>query len=171
VERPDLKALEAELRQARGEIALGRGYTRPDLGLGFDYEYDERAHTVKGGLILTLPVFSNGQELRAVGEARAERISGELDAGRQVALAETQAAWEAFEFAERAADELATRAVPSLEENETLALRSYEEGEISLGELLLIRRDAFEIQLSSVATSLSAALAEIDLETKAGVLQ
>ena len=46
-----------------------------------------------------------------------------------------------------AAEDLRQNAVQALDENETLARRSFEEGEINLLDLLLIRRDASEMKL------------------------
>lgn len=46
-----------------------------------------------------------------------------------------------------AAEHLRQNAVQPLDENETLARRSFEEGEINLLDLLLIRRDASEMKL------------------------
>ena len=171
VQRADLRALAAELRQAEAEVSLGEAYTRPDLGVGFRYEREEKAHVARGGVTLTLPIFARGQDLRATGQARAARLRRELEAGQRVITAEVQGAWEALQHEVRAADELARNAVTSLEENELLARRSYEEGEISLAELLLVRRDAFEIRLLYVQRSLQAAVAEIEVEARSGVLR
>jgi len=61
--------------------------------------------------------------------------------------------------------------LPSLAENENLAKRSYEEGEIGAAELLLIRRDSLETRLVYVNDLLEAKLAEIELQFRVGVLQ
>ena len=171
VQRADLRALAAELRQAEAEVSLGEAYARPDLGVGFRYERDEKAHVAKGGVTLTLPIFAKGQDLRATGQARAARLRRELEAGQRVITAEVHGAWEALQHEIRSADELARNAVTSLEENELLARRSYEEGEISLAELLLVRRDAFEIRLLYVERLWQAAVAEIEVEARSGVLR
>ena len=70
-----------------------------------------------------------------------------------------------------AAEQLRKDAVQALDENETLALRSFEEGEINLLDLLVIRRDAFEIRLLYLSQLLEMKLASVDLEAKAGVLK
>ena len=122
-------------------------------------------------MTLTLPIFAKGQDLRATGQARAARLRRELEAGQRVITAEVHGAWEALQHEIRSADELARNAVTSLEENELLARRSYEEGEISLAELLLVRRDAFEIRLLYVERLWQAAVAEIEVEARSGVLR
>jgi cobalt-zinc-cadmium efflux system outer membrane protein len=70
----------------------------------------------------------------------------------------------------RAADELARNAVQSADENETLARRSYEEGEISMLDLLLVRRENLETQFLYLNALLAAALQRVEVETRAGVL-
>jgi outer membrane protein, heavy metal efflux system len=70
-----------------------------------------------------------------------------------------------------AVEELERDALPSLSDNETLARRSFEEGEIGLAELLLIRREAFELRTVYSDRLLEAAVAGIELESRAGVLQ
>jgi cobalt-zinc-cadmium efflux system outer membrane protein len=66
---------------------------------------------------------------------------------------------------------LEQRALPSLDENETLARRSYEEGELGLAELLLIRKETLETRLLYVNTLLDAFIAGVDLQSKAGFLK
>ena len=80
--RPELRALEAAVQEAEAESQLGRTFSKPDYGLGIRYAREEGDQIVLGGLTLTLPVFSKGQELRAVGAARAARLRAELDAAR-----------------------------------------------------------------------------------------
>jgi cobalt-zinc-cadmium efflux system outer membrane protein len=171
IKRPDLEATAAELRQAEAEIQLGRGFAWPDVALGFRYGRDEGSTIARGGLTLTLPVFSRGQELRATGESRATRLRRELEAGRLAVVTEVRTAFEIHKRRAEAAAELRQNGVQVLDENEVLALRSFEEGEINLLDLLLIRRDAFETRLLYLGQLLETRLAAADLEAKAGVLK
>ena len=171
VRRPDLEATAAELRQAEAEIQLGRGFAWPDVGLGFRYGRDEGSTIARGGLTFTLPVFSRGQELRATGASRATRLRRELEAGRLAVVNEVKTAFETQERRVEAAEELRQNGVQALDENETLALRSFEEGEINLMDLLLIRRDSFETRLLYLGQLLEAKVAAADLEARAGVLK
>jgi outer membrane protein, heavy metal efflux system len=171
IKRPDLEATAAELRQAEAEIQLGKGFAWPDVGLGFRYGRDEGSTIARGGLTFTLPVFSRGQELRATGASRATRLRRELEAGRLAVLNEVKTAFEIQKRRAEAAEELRQNGVQALDENETLALRSFEEGEINLLDLLLIRRDAFETRLLYLGQLLEARLAAADLEARAGVLK
>jgi cobalt-zinc-cadmium efflux system outer membrane protein len=84
---------------------------------------------------------------------------------------EVTTALDIYERKIQAAEELARNAVQSLDENETLARRSYEEGEINVLDLLLIRRDMFETRLLYLNQLLDAALARVVVEARAGVLK
>ncbi len=171
VKRPDLEALAAELRQAEAEVKLGEGFKWPDLGLGLKYGRDEGDKIFRGGVSLSLPVFSRGQELRATGSARAARLRREIEAGRLAVANEVRTAFDVYQQRVEGAAELQRNAVQALDDNETLARRSFEEGEISLLDLLVIRRDAFETRLIYLNQLLEARLAAVELETRAGVLQ
>jgi cobalt-zinc-cadmium efflux system outer membrane protein len=168
--RPDLRAIAAELRQAQGEIDLGKGLAWPDFRLGFTHGRDENALVTKGGLTLTLPFFSRGQELRGVGKARTRRLGQELEASRKAVEIVVRSGFEVYERERNAAQELAA-VVKGLDENETLGRRSYEEGEISVFELLQVRRELFETRSQYINRQLDSALAAVDLEARAGVLR
>ena len=170
-DRADIRALLAELREAEAEVRLGDGFKRPDIGVAASYQRDERANIYQGGLKITLPVFSRGQELTATGTARATRIRGEIEALRFAIHHEIRSASEAYQSRIEAAQELEKGAIPSLSENEILARRSYEEGEIGLAELLLIRREILETRMAYVNSLLEMRLIGVELEFRAGVLK
>jgi len=171
LERPDIRAIEAEIRQAQAEIRLGRGFAWPDASVGYRHERDQGDTIQKGTLSFTLPIFSNGQELRAVGEAREKRLAREVASNKRAIAIEVRTGLEIYEREVQAADELFRDAVQSLADNERLARRSFEEGEINLVELLLIRRDAYETRLLHLNHLLDAAVAGIELESRAGLLK
>jgi cobalt-zinc-cadmium efflux system outer membrane protein len=169
--RPDFKALEAELGEAESDVQLGNGFKWPDLGFTARYKKDAGDNVYQGGVKIMLPVFSRGQELRATGSARASRVRLEMEALQNAVQHEVSSAFETYQSRIEASQELERGALPSLAENENLAKRSYEEGEIGAAELLLIRRDSLETRLAYVANLLDAKLAEIELQFRAGVLQ
>ena len=170
-ERPDLRALAAELREAEADVRLGEGFKWPDLGISTRYQREEGANVFQGGLKITLPVFSRGQELRSTGNARAARIRLELAALSGVIQNEIKTALDVYELRSDAANELEKDALPSLAENETLARRGYEEGELGLVELLLVRREIFGMRLAYIGSLLEMRLAAIEVEFRAGVLK
>lgn len=169
--RPDLQAVVAERSEADADVRLGNGFRWPTVAPAFTYKRDQGDRVVQGGITFTLPIFNHGQELQAVGQARARRVDRELDATTRAALTEVRTAYEVYNLQVGAVEELENDALPSLAENETLGRRSFEEGEIGLAELLLIRRDAFELRNVYTDRLLEAAVAGIELESRAGVLQ
>jgi cobalt-zinc-cadmium efflux system outer membrane protein len=170
-DRPDIKVLESDLQGALSEVRLGNTFKSPDFGLVGRYQRDQGDNIAQAGVRVTLPFFSRGQELTATGSARAARIRGELEAFKTAIRNEIKTAFDAYTYRAEALQELERLALPSLLENEILARRSYEEGEIGLAELLLIRREILETRLAYVTTLLDAALAGVDLEFKSGVLR
>jgi cobalt-zinc-cadmium efflux system outer membrane protein len=170
LERPDLRALQAELDAAEAEVRLGRGLAWPDVSPVVRYERDEGRQVLWGGLTVTLPVFNRGQELRAVGEARAQRIRAEISALRHAVQNEISTSLEAYGLRRQAAEELQAT-LGALDENEDLARRSYEAGQIGLVELLLVRREVLETRFAALDRLLDAAQARSELESRAGLLR
>ena len=169
--RPDLRALEADIQNAEADIRLGRATTRPDVGLGARVKREEGHRAVIGELIITLPLFNQGQELRATGTARASRLRMELDTSRAAIESEVRSLYAAFTASEAALSAFEQDAMPDVDENEALARRSFEVGQISLPELLLVRRELVDTRLEYLNRLLDVAAAAIEQDTASGVLQ
>ena len=170
-QRPELRALEAGVQEAQADVQLGRSFSRPEYGVGVRYAREEGDQIVLGGVTVTLPVFSKGQELQAVGSARAARLRAELDAARARLQLQVRSAFEAYSRRMAAIRVLETDAIPGLDENVTLTTRSFEVGQLGLPELLLIRREILDTRFQYLDALLEAALARIDLDASAGVLR
>jgi cobalt-zinc-cadmium efflux system outer membrane protein len=168
--RPDLLALEAELREAEAEILLGQALGRPAVGVRGGVGREEGAELVIAGVAIILPVHDRGQEAVAVGQARAAALRQALETARKAAEQQVRGSHAALARRLAASRELERTALPALEDNESLALKSFEAGEIDLGELLLIRREILETRLSHLERLLDAALARLELEASAGAL-
>lgn len=168
--RSDLEALTAELRGAEAEILAGQALARPEVGLRGGLAREERADIVRAGIVLSLPVHGRGREAVAVGEARAGALRQALAAARAAAEAEVRGLYDALSRRLAAVRELERTALPALEDNESLALKSFDAGEIGLGELLLIRREIVETRLAYLDRLSEAALTRSDLEAAAGDL-
>lgn len=168
--RPDLQALVAELREAEAEILLGQALGRPSLGVRGGVAREEGAEIVTAGVAVSLPVHNRGQETLAVGQARTAALRQALTAARGAAEAEVRGAYSALSHRIAAVRELERTAFPALEDNESLALKSFEAGEINLGELLLIRREILETRLAYLDRLLDASLTRFELEAAAGAL-
>jgi cobalt-zinc-cadmium efflux system outer membrane protein len=168
--RPDLQALAAELREAESEILLGQALSRPSLGVRGGVAREEGAEIVTAGVAVSLPVHNRGQETLAVGQARAAALRQALTAARGAAEAEIRGAYSALARRMAAVRELEGMALPALEDNESLALKSFDAGEIDLGELLLVRREILETRLAYLDRLLDASLTRFELEAAAGAL-
>jgi cobalt-zinc-cadmium efflux system outer membrane protein len=170
-QRPELAVLEAGIREAEAELRLGSSFARPEYGVGLKYSREEGDQIVLGGMKVTLPMFSKGQEQRVTGAARAARLRAELEAARTRVQLEVRATFDAYSRRLAALRLLETDAVPGLDENEQLTTRSYEVGQIGLADLLLIRREILDTRAQYLDALLEAALARIDLDASAGLLR
>jgi outer membrane protein, heavy metal efflux system len=169
-QRPDLLALAAELREAEAEVLLGQALARPGLGVRGGVAREEGADIVTAGVVVSLPIHNRGQETLAVGQARADALRQALAAARGAADAEVRGRHSALTARLAAVRELEETALPALEDNESLALKSFEAGEIDLGELLLIRREILETRLAYLDHLLDATRTRFELEAAAGAL-
>jgi cobalt-zinc-cadmium efflux system outer membrane protein len=170
-QRPELRGLEAAIAEAEAELRVGVSFTKPEYGVGVRYSREEGDQIVLGGMTVTLPMFSKGQEQRAVGSARAARLRAELDAARTRVQLEVRAAFDAYHRRLAGVRILETEAIPGLDENEQLTTRSFEVGQLGLPELLLIRREFLDTRSQYLDALLEAALARVDLDASAGILR
>lgn len=167
--RPDIRALQSELDAANAELRLGEALSWPELGLGALYQREEGQDFLLGAVRLSLPLFDRGQGVRAEARARAGRLGQELEARRRAVRIEVFAAVEVYDQQRAAVEELEREALRVVEENEALSKESYEAGQISMVELLLVRREMLEIRSDYLSRLLDAAIASADLEASAGV--
>ena len=170
-QRPELRRLEAAVREAEADVSLGRSLGRPEYGVGVRYEREGDDRIVLGGITIALPLFSKGQELRAVGTARAARLRSELEAARAQTRIQLQTALEVQARRAAAARALETDALPGLDENEALTARSFDVGQIGLADVLLIRREILETRSEYLSALLEAALARVAVDDAAAVLR
>ncbi len=170
-QRPELRGLEAAIQEADADLRLGLSLSTPEYGVGLRYSREEGDQIVLGGMTVTLPMFSKGQEQRAVGSARAARLRAELDAARTRVHLEVRALFDAYTHRLAAVRVLEAEAIPGLDENERLTTRSFEVGQFGLPELLLIRREILDTRSQYLDVLLEAALARIELDASAAILR
>lgn len=168
VRRPDLRALQAEVRQAESEADLGRAARLPNLALGASYSREEKANIVQGGLTVALPVFDHGQGVTAVAETRRARIEAELEGTRRRAAVEIRTASTTSRRLSAALRGFEDGGLATLEQAERITTASYEAGAIPLGELLAVRRELIGAKLDYTDLLLGAATARIELITSRG---
>jgi cobalt-zinc-cadmium efflux system outer membrane protein len=170
-ERPEVQALVAEAAEARADIRLGQAFKRPDLGFGVRVKRDEGNQGAAGVFSIALPFFNSGQEQVATGTARERRADLERTAVTSELDLRARAAKDTFTLRLSATEPLERDVLPGLEENERLARRSFEVGELSLPDLLVIRREFVDTRLQYVEALAAAAIASIDWQMAAGVLR
>jgi len=170
-ERPEVQALMAEVAEARADIRLGQAFKKPDLGFGVRVKRDEGHQGAAGVFSIALPVFNAGQEQIATGTARERRVELEQTAVMSELDLRARAARATFALRVSATEPLERDVLPGLEENERLARRSFEVGELSLPDLLVIRREFVDTRLQYIEALAAAAVASIDWQMAAGVLR
>jgi cobalt-zinc-cadmium efflux system outer membrane protein len=168
--RPDLKALEAELQEAEADTREGRASRWPGVTPTFRYQREAGTNILWGGMTLSLPLWNKGQTTQGLGEARGSRVRLELEALRRAVRTEVHTGLAAHRLRLAALAEL-QEAAARLEDNEGLARRSYEVGQIGLTEVLLVRRETTDARVALLKRRLEAVESEIGLLTRAGVLR
>lgn len=170
ITRPDLRAADAAADEAEAEAAAVRGLRRPTVAPAVRYERDEGTHVLWGGLSIGLPLWNRGGAAREAAAARASRLRLQAEAARRTSRAELASAHGAYALRLAAARELSSAAALA-GDGETLARRSYEEGQIGLAELLLARREIQELLRAEVDHRLEVAAAAVEVRALAGTLR
>ncbi len=167
--RADVQLLDAEIAEAEAQQRLARTLRWPDFGVRGAYRNEEGDRILLGGIGITLPVFRRGQEETAVANARLARLRAERDSLLRTIETEIRGAAASQDALRAAAAEYERTVLPLVEENEKLALESYEAGQIGLGDLLLVRREALDARRAFIDQLIETRLAEVELHVSAGV--
>ncbi|MBX3160482.1 MAG: TolC family protein [Deltaproteobacteria bacterium] len=168
--RADVRALDAEARVHRAELALADANARLDAGLWLGYVRDEGASIYLSGLTLTFPVFNRSQGERAV--ARAGLRRAELERGATVAAASRQVvdAFEAYVRAREAVDVFEHEALPALDDFEHLLERSLDAGQLAIRDYLAARTELLASRREHIDRRLRLARAAVTARYIAGVV-
>lgn len=169
IDRADVRLLDAEIAEAEADQRLARTLRWPELGVRGAYRHEEGDRIVLAGIGLTLPVFQRGQAETAIANARLARLRAERDALTRTIEAEVRGARATYDALREAAAEYERTVLPLVDENEKLALESYEVGQIGLGDLLLVRREALDARRAFLDQLIETRLAEVELRARAGV--
>lgn len=168
-DRPDVRLLEAEIAEAEAEQRLARTLRWPDFGVRASYAREEGDRIILGGIGVSLPLFNRGQEAAAVASARLATLTAQRDALVRTVEAEIRGAVAAHQALRNAASDYERTVLPLIEQNERLALESYEVGQVGLTELLLVRREALEARRALIDQLIEMRLAEVELRAMTGV--
>lgn len=171
--RADVRAIAADVESAEADQDLASALAAPQLGLGARYELEDKTqHTILGVLTMTLPIFDHAQALTAQADAKAARAKAELSAKKtQAAIEIDTAATVAARRQEAATAFEAEKGVESFQDNLRLAIRGYDAGELSLGDVLLVRRELVDTEAARIDRLLELRNAEIELLYAAGAIR
>lgn len=169
--RPELRAIDAEIREAEGRLALAAAAKRPQLGVNARYERDEGDHVLLGGLTITLPTFNKGQDINAGATARIAALRLERAAMASGWAVLVRARSLVLEAQRRALEVIERDAMSAALDNEGLARRSYETGQISLIDWIVLRREAMQVRREQLDRLRDIAIASVELDAVAGVIQ
>lgn len=170
-QRPELRAIAAAIEEAQAELRLSGTLAKADYGLGARYAREEGDHIVLGALTVTLPMFSKGQGQRALASARLEALRLQAAALQHRVRQEVTSRYEVYQRRLAAVRTLESDAIPGMDDNEQLAARSFEVGQIGLPELLLLRREILDTRAQYLDALLEAVLAQVDFDASAGMLR
>jgi cobalt-zinc-cadmium efflux system outer membrane protein len=170
-ERADVRLLDAEIAEAEADQRFAATLRWPDFGLRGSYRREGSERVALGGVEVSFPIFNRGQEASAVANARLTRLRAEREALRTTIEADVRGALASCEALRAAAADYERTVIPLIEENEKLALESYDVGQIGLADLLVVRRDALDARRSLIDQLIETRLAEVELRTRAGVFQ
>lgn len=168
-DRADVRLLDAEIAEAEAEQRNARTLRWPDFDLRAAYRNEERDRILLGGIGLSLPIFHRGQDAIAITNARIARLRMEREALTRAIDADVRGARASYDALRTAASEYERTVLPLIDENERLALESYDVGQIGLADLLVVRRDALDARRDFLELLIETRLAEIELRAKAGV--
>lgn len=169
--RPELRVIDAEIRRAQARTRLAAASGRPIFGASARYDREEGDQVILGGLTITLPVFNKRQDILAEANARLESLHLERAAVVRGWSVVVRARWMALEAQQRAIAVLEGDGLPAAVDNEGLARKSYDAGQISLIDWMVLRREALQLRREHLDRLRAIAIATIELDAVAGVIQ
>jgi cobalt-zinc-cadmium efflux system outer membrane protein len=157
VNRPDLKALEAEKNRGEADISLAQADGIPNITAGLAFKRDtttsenggveskDTAYSVGFKLSMPIPVFD--RNLATVQEARAKKSSTEsrLTAATRIAEREVEAAYASLLNAEKVLSLYKSSIIPQLDENLKLTQEAYRLGEVGILSVIQEQKKFFEV--------------------------
>ena len=153
--RPDLAALEANVRKAEADLALAKGFRVPDPTILAQYERQppDQSNTVGVGVSLPLPVLNrNAGGIRAA-ETELFAARRELDVARVKVRAELVGNRAAVAAAQARVERFRGELLPKAEQVRSSVEFAYSKGAASLLELLEAVRNSNDIRLAASAAA------------------
>ena len=166
--RTDLVARRQAVETAERNAVLQKSLAMPNLRLGV-FQRREEGDDIMGATVgVAIPLFDRNQGGIARAAAESGRAEAELAVAELEVRAEVIAAHARLEAASRSVEDLETLVVGTLEDSLRLLEESVHAGKISVGEVLLQRRELIDAQRQYTNALLSLGLARADLELAVG---
>lgn len=169
---PKVQAAEARTRAASSRVTLEKAARAPDVTVGLSYSpersIDTKDRVTTLSISVPLPLFrrNEGAVGRALSDEEKSRAE-QLTTQRESAAAVYQL-WQRQESLTARVARLRDSVLSKLDENQRLSLKALQAGEISLGQYLLVRRQALDAQRDVLDASAELAQTRSELETAAG---
>jgi outer membrane protein, heavy metal efflux system len=144
--RPDLESLRLQGEAALADSVLARRRVIPDPTVRVGYTHDnltisgDQADTLGVTLALPLPIFDHGQYDAARATARTREIQFEHDALTTEAQASADGLWQKRALLEATLAKLTSQALPKSLQIVESTNKAFDQGQLSLTDLLLARR-------------------------------
>lgn len=169
---PKVQAAEARARAASSRVTLEKAARAPDVTVGLSYSpersIDTKDRVTTLSVSVPLPLFrrNEGAVGRALSDEEKSRAE-QLTTQRESAAAVYQL-WQRQESLTARVARLRDSVLSKLDENQRLSLKALQAGEISLGQYLLVRRQALDAQRDVLDASAELAQTRSELEAAAG---
>ena len=173
--RPDIQALQLLGRSAREDATLARRRAIPDPSLSVGYTRDrlvisgDQPRSLAFGLSLSLPVFDHGQHDAARAELRAVELEQTAAAALSRARSDVTALLERRATLERTLRQLRQGALPRSKRVLDSTVAAFNQGELSMTDLLLARRTHTDLVLKVMELAYGAFSARNELRQALGL--
>jgi cobalt-zinc-cadmium efflux system outer membrane protein len=167
-ERPDVSAAEREVEAADKRVALENARAKPDLSPFAGYKRVGHDNTLMFGVTVPLIIRDRNQAGIARAESDLKTARTRLQLARNRALAEVEAAYEAFQMTRAQIQTFRNELLQQADESTTITLAAYEEGGTELLPVLDAQRTRTEVRQQYFKTLFDYQTSIIDLELAVG---
>jgi len=167
-ERADIQAARREVDTAKERLALEQARARPDLNPFVGYKRVGIDDTFLVGVSIPLRTRDRNQAGIARAETDTKTADTQLQLTRNRALAEVQAAYEAFQTAREQVQTFRDQLLGEADESRTITLAAYQEGGTQLLSVLEAQRTRAEVRQQYFQTLFDYRSSLVDLELAVG---
>jgi outer membrane protein, heavy metal efflux system len=167
-ERPDVRTAVRDLAAVRERLTLERTRAKPDVSPFVGYKRIGDDNTVMIGVNVPLKVRDRNQAAIVRADTDVKAAETRLQLARSHALAEVEAAYEAFQMTREQIQTFQNELLRQADESRTITLAAYEEGGTELLPVLDAQRTRSEVQRQYFKTLFDYQASIIDLELAVG---